>query len=215
MSYEELKTTIEEPARLLETNIQGGLTERILTDVKEQPGNLPLLEFALTQLWELQSESIALDGKGLLTHDAYSGIGGVAQALARYAEAKFLDLLEADQKQAQKIFVQLVQPGAGTQDTRRIASKAEIGETNWLLVTDLANDKLLVSGHDEVTKQDTVEVVHEALISNWQRLKEWMSADRDFRNWQERLRAAMRQWEKSNRDNGALLRGVPLVEAQG
>jgi hypothetical protein len=215
MNYEELKAVIEEPARLLGIHIQGGLTERILADVKEQPGNLPLLEFALNQLWELQSASENIDSKGLLTHDAYSEIGGVPQALARYAEDTFLDLLEPDRKQASKIFVQLVQPGAGTQDTRRITSKAELGEANWQLVAHLADQKLLVSGHDEASQQDTAEVVHEALISNWQRLKEWMNADREFRNWQERLRGAMRQWEKSSRDNGALLRGVPLVEAQG
>jgi hypothetical protein len=33
-----------------------GLVERILDDVGEKPGNLPLLEFTLTQLWDRQTD---------------------------------------------------------------------------------------------------------------------------------------------------------------
>ncbi len=62
---------------------------------------------------------------------------------------------------------------------------------------------------------ETVEVVHEALIRGWSKLRGWMESDRAFRVWQERLRAGMRQWEASERDEGALLRGVPLSTAEG
>ena len=61
---------------------------------------------------------------------------------------------------------------------------------------------------------ETVEVVHEALIQRWGYLREWMQEDRAFRMWQERLRAAMRQWQASDKDEGAFLRGAPLVEAE-
>lgn len=59
-----------------------------------------------------------------------------------------------------------------------------------------------------------VEVVHEALIRNWGELREWMNTDRVFRAWQERLRAAKKQWEATNKDRGSLLRGVALAEAE-
>jgi hypothetical protein len=59
-----------------------------------------------------------------------------------------------------------------------------------------------------------VELVHEALIGSWNRLQGWIEADRTFRTWQERLRATMRQWEESGRDEGVLLRGVPLAQAE-
>jgi hypothetical protein len=57
--------------------------------------------------------------------------------------------------------------------------------------------------------------VHEALIGGWFRLRLWIEHDRSFRTLQERLRASLRQWEASGRDEGALLRGVPLTEAEG
>lgn len=61
---------------------------------------------------------------------------------------------------------------------------------------------------------DTVDVAHEALIRGWQRLREWVDADREFRAWQERLRSALRQWQANHYDDGALLRGAPLAEAE-
>jgi WD40 repeat protein len=41
-----------------------------------------------------------------------------------------------------------------------------------------------------------------------------MEADRAFQMWRQRLRAVLGQWTASDRDTGALLRGVPLAEAE-
>jgi hypothetical protein len=62
--------------------------------------------------------------------------------------------------------------------------------------------------------EETVDVVHEALLRSWWPLREWMNADRAFRAWQERLRLELNQWVVTDRDTGALLRGAPLAEAQ-
>ena len=150
-----------------------------------------------------------------MTHKAYETIGRVEGALARYAQ-QVHDALEREAREkAQHIFIQLVQPGEGTGDTRRVATRAEIGSDNWSLVQYLAEKRLVVTGRNPATGNETVEVVHEALIEHWRQLQAWIDADRDFRTWQERLRAALHQWEVSDRDEGALLRGVPLVEAEG
>jgi hypothetical protein len=63
--------------------------------------------------------------------------------------------------------------------------------------------------------QETVEVVHEALIRGWGKLRDWMDEDRTFRAWQERLRNSLEQWSIADEDEGALLRGLPLTEAEG
>jgi tetratricopeptide (TPR) repeat protein len=81
------------------------------------------------------------------------------------------------------------------------------------LNTQLADDRLVVTSQN-AANQETVEVVHEALIRNWEELRQWMEADRSFRAWQERLRFAMLQWQKMQRDEGALLRGAVLKEAE-
>ncbi|MBW4502614.1 MAG: WD40 repeat domain-containing protein [Scytonema hyalinum WJT4-NPBG1] len=209
MSREELQRAIEQPAQKLEVQLEPQLTQRILDDVGSEPGNLPLLEFALTRLWSKQQNRV-------LTHQAYEEIGGVKKALANHAEQIYQQLSETEQKAAQRIFVQLVRPGEGTEDTRRIATRAEVGDENWGLISYLAGyqARLVVTGRDDKSQEDTVEVVHEALIREWITLREWMNANREFRVWQERLKVAMREWKSNNHDSGALLRGGPLTVAQ-
>ena len=97
MNQDELRETIEQPARALEVEIEDGLTDRILAAVGDEPGNLPLLEFALTELWKKQTN-------GVLTHTAYDDIGGVEQALASYAEGVYTTLTADEQTCAQHIF---------------------------------------------------------------------------------------------------------------
>lgn len=207
MRREELQEAIAQPAEKQGAVFEPGLVDRILDDVGEEPGYLPLLEFALTLLWE-RSDS------GYLTHNTYEQLGRVEGALAGYAEGVYGDLTQDQQEKAPQIFTQLVKPGEGTEDTRRIATKAEIGEDNWPLTRLLADHRLLVMGWDASGNQ-TVELAHEALIQRWERLQGWLATNRAFRTWQERLRAALQQWQTSSRDEGALLRGVPLAQAEG
>jgi len=207
MTRQELRRAIEEPAKKLSVTLEDGLTDRILDAVELEPGNLPLVEFTLTRLWAAQKY-------GKLTHQAYDAIGGVEQALADYAEDFYTRLSEDEQMRIRQIFIQLVRPGEGTADTRRLATRDEIGETNWTLVTRLSDARLVVSGRDTITDIETVEVVHEALIREWKRLAGWMEDNREFRLWQERLRSSVHQWEASGHSGDALLRGVLLDEAK-
>ncbi|MGB6298300.1 MAG: hypothetical protein WBF90_19230 [Rivularia sp. (in: cyanobacteria)] len=206
MNREELTQVIAKPAERLGVGFEAGLVERILNDVDSEPGNLPLLEFALTELWKRRN------GKQL-THDAYEAIGEVQGALARHADENYRKLSQAEQEQVRRIFIQLVQPGEVTEDTRRLATKAELNQANWGLVKQLADARLVVTSRNG-DNQETVEVVHEALIRNWGELRQWMDTDRSFRAWQERVRSAMLQWEQMQRDEGALLRGATLAEAE-
>nr|MDZ8062955.1 hypothetical protein [Nostoc sp. EkiNYC01] len=206
MNRSELSQVIEKPAKKLEVTFEAGLIERILDAVENRPGNLPLLEFALTELWKRRT------GKQL-THTAYEAIGKVEGALASYAENKYDNLTTIEQEKVRHIFIQLVQPGEGTEDTRRLATKAELGEATWKLVTKLADARLVVTS-ENASGQQTVEVVHEALIQNWEKLRQWMKTDRDFRAWQEKLRVAKNQWRDNDQDKEALLRGKTLAEAE-
>jgi hypothetical protein len=206
MSKAELKEAIEQPAKKLGVTFEAGLVESILGDVEAKTGILPLLEFALTQLWQRRS------GKQL-THAAYKAIGKVQGALSWRADREYEKLSDVDQERVRRIFIQLVRPGEGTEDTRRIATKVELGEQNWSLVKHLADERLVVTSRNG-TSQETVEVVHEALIRNWGELRGWMDTNRGFRTWQEGLREAMRQWQKTKQDEGSLLRGAALADAE-
>ncbi|WP_339381167.1 hypothetical protein [Brasilonema sp. UFV-L1] len=132
MNHDELLQVIAKPAEKLGVTFEGGLVERILDDVEDEPGNLPLLEFALTQLWKERK------GKQL-THAAYQHIGKVQGALARHADQNYGKLSAVQKEQVRRIFIQLVHPGEDRQDTRRVATKAELGEERWKLVTQLGD----------------------------------------------------------------------------
>jgi|GEM_PF-570564 len=224
MNRAELQMAIENPAQQLGVRLESGLTERILATIENEPGNLPLLEFALTLLWAQQQN-------GQLTHQAYEAIGGVEKALADYAEAQYSSLSQVDKQRAEQIFIQLVRPGEGTEDTRRLATRAEVGAENWDLVTRLASARLVVTNktgktrereetdpeitaETEETDRETVEIIHEALIREWGTLRSWIEANRQFRTWQERVRNAIAQWQAAGKKDEDLLVGSLLLDAE-
>ncbi|MDZ8091574.1 MAG: CHAT domain-containing protein [Nostoc sp. DedQUE05] len=207
MNAVELETAIAKPAQILNVQLEPGLTQRLIDVVLDSPSHLPLLEFTLTQLWQKQQQ-------GWLTHQAYTDIGGVETALANHAESVYVQLNSADKERVKQILIQLVQPTDNNADIRRLANRQEVGEENWNLVTRLADARLLVTNRNEITNIETVEIIHEALIKNWRRLQQWMQIDGEFRRWQEQLRVLIKQWENSNQDVGALLRGKLLIYAE-
>ncbi|MBK9053033.1 MAG: hypothetical protein IPL78_19620 [Chloroflexi bacterium] len=74
MSRQDLVRAIANPAKRLAVTFESGLVMRIVSDVGDEPGNLPLLEFALSALWGQRKGN-------QMTHEAYVEIG-VAGALA-------------------------------------------------------------------------------------------------------------------------------------
>lgn len=218
MRQEELERAIVEPARRVGLRFEPGLAARILDDVGEEPGNLPLLEFALTELWARQRD-------GLLTHAAYEEIGEVVGAIAQRAEAEFKNFTSEQREIARRIFTRLVRvarPEEGAEDTRQRATLAELKTSEVSedfgslerVVKALADARLVVTGRDEATGEEKVEMAHEALIRGWGRLWGWLDEDREFLLWRQRLQAALAEWQRTGHDQGALLRGAPLAEAE-
>jgi roadblock/LC7 domain-containing protein len=212
MSEAELCDAITQPVTRAGGGFEEGLVGRILADVTAAPGQLPLLEFALTQLWAQQR------GDGVLTNAAYDAIGGVSRAIAVHAEEVYAGLSEAEQAHAPALFTNLVRvarPEEGAEDTRRRVRLDELPRSLHLLAGRLAgaDARLLVADQDPATRAATAEVVHEALIRQWGRLRGWLNADRAYLLWRQRYRADLERWQ-AGQDAGALLRGGPLAEAE-
>ncbi|MFI0914283.1 nSTAND1 domain-containing NTPase [Streptomyces abikoensis] len=186
------------------------LAERLLADTGSGPGALPLLEFALTLLWERQV-------KGVLTHAAYEETGRVAGALATHAERAVKERLGDMRDEVRRLFVQLVRPGDGAADnpvdTGRTARRPELHPACWEAAQFLATQRLVHLDHasDGV---ETVALAHEAVLEHWPTLRSWVDADRDFRTWQEHLRARLSRWELSEHDRALLMRGSELSAAE-
>jgi WD40 repeat protein len=208
MLREELQLAMEVPANKVGLTFEHGLGTRILDNIDQAPGNLPLLELVLTELWETRRG-------GHLLHDTYEAMGELQGAIARRADETFERLTPMDQEAARRVFLQLVPPGEGTADTRRWATYADVGDAVRPVVQDLADARLLVTGRDEATGEETLDVAHEALIRHWDRLRNWLDQDWEFLLWHQRLRGAVAEWEHTEHDAGVLLRGAPLSDLPG
>jgi len=211
MTAAERRAAIEQPALNAGRRFAEGLVQTILDDIETEPGELPLLQFALTELWERQTP------EGVLTHAAYAAIGAVSGAIAKRADQTFKGLQSDEQAAVRRIFTRLVrvaQPDEGAEDTKRRITLAEVDPVMQALVYKLADARLLVTGRDEQSGSETVEVAHEALIRGWDELKRWLNNDREFLLWRQRLRALVANWVMSHQDEGALLRGALLTEAK-
>jgi hypothetical protein len=98
---EEFERAISGPAERAGARFEPGLVAELVADVSDEPGALPLLQYALTELYERREGST-------LTADAYRAIGGVSGALAGRAEEIYDGLGEHAQEAARQLFLRLV-----------------------------------------------------------------------------------------------------------
>lgn len=182
-----------------------GLPERIVADAGDEPGRMTLVQFALTELWKRRSRS-------MLTHAAYDEQGGLAGALVGYADDTLAGLTQPQQTCARRMFVQLARPD-GDAFLRRPARVADLAPELVDLARELAPSKLLVLSRAPGGDEEIVDLAHEALTRLWPRLRQWLADSRDFRAWQEQLRADLRRWHAQQREPARLLSGSELAEA--
>jgi Novel STAND NTPase 1/TIR domain/Chlamydia polymorphic membrane protein (Chlamydia_PMP) repeat len=216
MELEDLRAVIEKPAALpnVQMSFEGPLVGDLLFEVQGQPGALPLLQFALDQLFQRRSGH-------QLTLTAYQAIGGVRRALSQQAEAIYAALPSDEHRRlARALFVRLIDPGATEQDTtRRRATLGELilpspkqTELMRQTVDAFIAKRLLVA--DETAGTTRIEVSHEALIREWPRLGEWMREARKDIRLQQAISAAVANWEQHGKPADRLYRGSQLKEAE-
>jgi WD40 repeat protein len=212
MSEDELRQAIERPAQRTGCEFEPGLVDVLVRDVQGEAGGLPLLQYALRELWFRRA------GRRL-THAAYQEIGGVGGALEHAAEAAYAQFTASEQAVSRHIFLRLTQPGEGTEDTRRRASFDELlsqsGESDLVeeVVETLTDTRLLTTSADEKTADRTVDIAHEALLRAWPRLRAWIDEDRAGLRTLRRLTEAARDWLQAKRDPDLLYRGARLAVA--
>ena len=178
----QLRDAISRPARAVGVDFDPGLTERIVAEVAGQPGALPMLQHALKLLWKQRRER-------RLTLAAYDAIGGVGGALERHAEGILQRLSPEQLRQARRTLVRLASaPGeAGCESRRRVPldqlqpNRPGEAEAFREALARLIAARLVVldeqTGPRGAGKQATAELVHEALLHRWQRLRAWVRED--------------------------------------
>ncbi|MDZ8185312.1 MAG: CHAT domain-containing protein [Nostoc sp. ChiSLP02] len=222
MDTAELRKAMEMQAAQVGLRFEPGLSNRILDDVQDEPGAMPLLQHALLELWKRRH------GRWLRSVE-YEAIGGVNMAIAQTADAFYDSCTPEEQEQIKNIFVRLTrlddseEPGEKRRDTRRRVGLEELvpagSDRNPIkqLLKRLAGDgaRLIVTSVDSATQQEEVEVAHEALIRYWPKLLAWLDEDRTLLQLRETIRQAALEWEKFQKDESYLLhRGGRLEEAK-
>jgi DNA-binding SARP family transcriptional activator/WD40 repeat protein len=215
MRSTELEQAITGPAERVGATLEPRLLAHILRDVTDQPGSLPLLQYALTELFERRTGST-------LTDEAYRASGGVAGAMAGRAEELYRRLDEPGREAARQLFLRLVTLGEeGSHDTRRRVLRSQLlalgveGRTMERAIDSFGTHRFLSFDRDPVTRGPTVELAHEALLDSWRRLRGWVDWGRESLRMYRRLSAAATEWNAADRDASFLLRGSRLQHFEG
>lgn len=207
--HDDLAQAISEPARAAGLELEAGLVPIITRDVAGEPGALPLMQYALT---ELVGARVGRE----LTIEAYERTGGVIGALSRRAEDIYVGLPASAQRVAEEVFVHLVAVDEDSDDTRRRVRRSEFDAMGLnpsaldAVISAFGSFRLLSFDHDPVTRGQTIEVAHEALIREWPRFRGWIDQRREGLVLQRRLQVAAADWEANGRDASFLLAGGRL-----
>ena len=216
MNAEELVSAIVQPAKLVGCRFEEGLVDSLVRDVDGQAGALPLLQFALAELWKRREDD-------LLRHESYRKLGGVGGAVQKRAEDIYFEFDEVEKEICREVFQRLTHSGEGARDfAKRVRLNelfSSVGPPDDIkqVVERLASPdaRLVAMEAGPLEPQEKfVEVTHEALILGWPRLRNWLDEDREFLLWLQRLRGYIEDWRRMRLTDDVLLRGALLEEAR-
>src|SRR5271165_3152722 len=186
------------------------------------PESLPLLEHVLSLLYDQQSAR----GDDLLRWSDYRELGELKGALAKHAEAVFSTLSVKEQRAFPLVMRHLVTLGQGEEEVpnrrtvpyRDFVASAETDHDQKAGAkgfVDLFIEKRLLVADTDSQGEVTVSVAHEALLREWQRVKEWLAKNREFLRMRDRLDSCLKLWVSRGKQRDDLLEpGLHLAEGE-
>jgi basic membrane lipoprotein Med (substrate-binding protein (PBP1-ABC) superfamily)/DNA-binding SARP family transcriptional activator len=211
MSAEEIERAVVGPARRVGVEVDPALLADLIADTTDQPNALPLLQYALTEMFDRRIGAS-------LTSEAYRALGGLHGTLSRRAEDLYGHLDDQQRNVAFQVFLRLVRLGQKAGDSSR---RVAVGELTALGLDPVAlsdvleafgRHRLVTFDRDPVTGDATVQVAHEALLTKWERLANWIERHRSDLARHESFVRAIDEWEAAGRNPDYLLTGSRLAE---
>ncbi|MGB7837017.1 MAG: ATP-binding protein, partial [Terrimicrobiaceae bacterium] len=186
------------------------------------PESLPLLEHVLSLLYEQQG----VRGDDLLRWSDYEEVGELKGALAKHAEAVFSMLQPREQGAFPLVMRYLVTLSQGEEEVpnrRTVPYRDFVGsegrdhdqKAGAKGFVDLFVEKRLLVADTDPQGEVTVRVAHEALLREWQRVKEWLTENREFLRMRDRLDSSLKLWLSRGKQTDDLLEpGLHLAEGE-
>lgn len=180
LTYNELEEIIVQPAYERCISFEPRLTEELISAVQNKPGGLPLLSFALAELYErFKIRRVEGDESRQLTWSDYHQIGGVEGALRYKADEIYESLTTAEGDTMQKIMLRMVSLEGGEASSRRVMQDdlifPDAGENKRVtLVLDLLVTAKLVVADLDASSRPFYEPAHDAFVRAWKKLWDWI-----------------------------------------
>jgi WD40 repeat protein/energy-coupling factor transporter ATP-binding protein EcfA2 len=203
LNREQLREAIVTPARVFGGDIDSALVNQLLNDAGNDFDQLPLLQHALMRMWNLRQN----DESVVLTLQDYQQIGGLTNALSDHADEAFNELTPKQQKIAEILFHNLTERNNYRRDTRRpikLKKIAEQAEVSWQQVAEVIEvfrkeeRNFLIPPIDKaLTSESIIDITHESLIRNWQRLKKWTKEEAESAKLYKRLEEDACSWQQN------------------
>ena len=213
MSSTEFQEIVEEPAKKAglswELKNGEGLNKQIINDINSGINELSLIEFALSELYNLKDE------KNQLTFDAYNEIDGVNGAVIKYVDDFYNSLPDDEKKLFYQMLSALIAPSAKEDNlyVRKTALREDLqkNEKCKILINKLIDKHILISNKD-ANGNATVSIVHEILISSWQIIKDWIKQENYFININNHYENMTKYWIEHDKPKSDLLREKATVK---
>ncbi|MEG4489742.1 nSTAND1 domain-containing NTPase, partial [Microcoleus sp. D3_18_C4] len=244
MTSKELEEAIIKPAEQVGLQVEPQLVTRMIEDVADSPGSLPLLQYTLMELWKARREPV-MNWLTLFCYEQLGGDkGGIKGILEKRANEVYESLNEEEKPVAQRIFLELTQLGE-VADTRRRARKEDLINSQHPealldgVIRKLAEARLittteagLVTTTAQSKPQDlpptqtdvlipkklkpnaVIDITHEALIRHWEKLRDWVEDYRIPLGIERRIETDAKEWTAKEKPEGLLLREGRLIEAE-
>jgi hypothetical protein len=215
LTVAELARAITSAAEAVDLEFEDGLVEELAQDAAGDAATLPTLQFTLSRLWAaLPSDS------NRITRELCRQVGKPRVALARAADGAFESLSKEDKEIARRQFLELVQPTSGDDVRRRRAPLDTLAQLTGddpnrieAVLSCFEQAELVRRTKGSVPGEDRFEVAHEALVSSWQRLDEWVKDKRRASEKKLQLVTAAQRWRESGQRPDYLLAGQAIKDA--
>ena len=210
MSIEELEAAITGPAAKVGVNVDPLVVAEMVGEIVDRPGALPLMQYTLTELFDARVDRT-------ITIGAYRAGGGVSRTLAKRADSLLSALgprrprrcdTSSSVSSASTTTARAPRPGAARWSPRWRNSTST--ERVQRVLDTFGRHRLLSFDRDPVTRGPTVEISHEALLTEWAKLREWIEAARDDLRTHRHLAVEMNAWLAAGRSGDFLLQGGRL-----